>query len=224
MRSTNRREALSLRVDSMRAVVEQCVNLDAATITAELTESVHHHIATPRLMPRLAMRRARRLAAGSLFSPIQDEHDSMILAGGADAIEALSLAVGVHVHWSEIVRMVRRVDTESLDAALGLPSRTIALRGRASDFGVPPLHEGDDAMELIERVRRDGALSWACWLAARDPASARRLRVLTPCVVTDLLPPVLPANAEDRANRRLVVDAEISAMMIATQADEREVA
>lgn len=223
-RSANRRETLTLRVDSMRAIVDQCLDLDGATLMAGVDENLHSRLSSSRLIPRLAMRRARRLAPRGLFAPAIDARDSMMLAGGAQAIEALTLAVGAHIHWSEIVRMVQRVEIDSLDASLGLPARDIAMRGRAVDLGVAPVGETSDAMDLVERVRREGALSWACWLAVRDPVSARRLRVLTPSAVTDLLPRAMPESADDRARRRSVVECEIDAMMIETQVDDREVA
>jgi len=81
-------------------------------------------------------------------------------------------------------------------------------------------------LDVIESAMREGAVSWACWLAARETNSARRLRVLTPKAVSDRVGSGLPLSAEQRDHRRQVVDLEIEEMMSpdAVEIDEQEVA
>lgn len=211
--ASTRRDILAQRIASMRDGIDRFLEVDSETLLSGLDSTVKERLAHPRLIPRLAMRRARRLAGRDLFSPALDDRDSLLLEGGASAVEELTLATGVHILWRDIIRIVRRAELEALDAATNLPVREIALRGRGREIGIAQCFDPDEYPDLVERIRREGALSWACWLAVRDPASARRLRVFTPVSITRLLPKAMPTDPLNRDQRRLVVDVEINAMM-----------
>lgn len=208
----------------MRDMVEGLVGLDADTILQTVPENLREVCSQPRFLSRMSLRRGRKIAANDLFARPAEDREAALIKGGPLLIEEMTLTVGAHVLWPEIIRLVRRVDSEKLDNAIGISTRPVALRGRTQAIGVTFHDDGPEEVDLAERIRTEGALSWACWLTMREPGSARRLRVLTPHTVSYRVGGRLPADAEQRNRRRLVVDAEIEALMNAQldEVDSRE--
>jgi len=229
--ASNRRESLTQRCDFMREVIDKVSGLDQESILAKLGSAERDRLSNSRMLSRLTMRRARNILPKGLFSQSVDDREATIIEGGSEIIELLTVTVGAHVLWEQVIRLVQRTDREALNADLGIRSCQIALRGRQHNLGsVSSRHDSaDDAtnrLTLAERIREEGALSWACWLAARDPISARRLRVFTPERVSKFIVGGLPGTAEERDRRRSVVDLELDELMRVTAGDlaEQEVA
>jgi len=217
-----RRELLAQRVAEMRGLIARMDDLDQATVLSNIDPILRQRFATERMLPRLAMRRGRRIAANKLFGAASDNRERALLTGGADQIEELCHSVGAHILWREVVRLVRRVDAEALNADLGIPAREIALTARDEAIEIKPMALSGERVDLAERVRREGAMGWACWLAACKPGSARRLRVLTPDLVSSRVRHRLPEDQEQRNLRRRVVEAEIDRIVARRTVETRE--
>ena len=207
--SAERRDVLAQRTTEMRELIARMDNLDEGTILSSVNPLVAEQLSSQRVWPRLVMRRGRRIAGSGLFAPVVDPREKVLLSNGAGGIEQLCHSVGAHVLWQDVIRLVRRVDSDALNDSLGIPARDIALEARDEAIGVLPMPVSDDSASLAELVKREGALSWACWLAACDPISARRLRVFTPDTVASRIQGGLPSDAEQRKFRRRVVEIEI---------------
>jgi len=225
--TSNRRESLIQRCDFMREIIDQVSGLDQDSLLSKFEQSERDRLSNPRIASRLAMRRARKIVPAGMFSQSSDEREMMLLRGGCEAVELLTIMVGAHVLWDEIIRLVQRTEREALDNELGISSRAIALRGRQHNLGFITSNRGVMNLEtLLSRIREEGALSWACWLAIRDPLSARRLRVFTPERVSNLITGGLPGTAKERSRRRSAVELEIDELMRAANGDlaQQEVA
>ena len=198
----------------MRGMIARMETLDESTILSSVDPIVRERISSARILPRLVMRRGRRIASKGLFAPALKVREEALLNGGADLIVSLSHTVGVHILWQEVVRLVRRLDADALNDALGVASRDIALVARDEAVGVTPISDIIGQFDLAERARREGALSWACWLAACDSNSARQLRVFTPLSVSTHVQHGLPDDPEQRKLRRRVVEFEIDRLTV----------
>ena len=221
-----RRQAAKAKIDSFRAILGHVVEMGDETIYSGLDPVVRERLAGSRMSPRLAMRRARRICPSGLFTQSDDHREALLYDRGPEGIEALMISVGSHVLWSDIIRLVQRTERDSLDAELGISARIPAMRGREHNFGVVAVDEAAGSSLLAERILREGALCWACWLAGRDRVSARRLRVLTSETVSTRIGGALPGTAGNRKKRRQVVDLEIDEFVRLAnfEAGEREVA
>lgn len=206
----------------MRGLIARLEELDENTILSSVDPLVRERVSSPRLMSRLVMRRGRRIASQGLFAPALNDREQAILNGGAGFIVALSHTVGVHILWQEVVRLVRRLDVDALNDTLGVPSRDIALIARDEAFGVDVLSDFDVDCDLAERAQREGALSWACWLAACDANSARQLRVFTPDSVSIHVQRGLPDDPEQRKLRRQIVEFELDRLIALQNAEAAE--
>ncbi len=222
--TSNRRDSIAQRCGFMREIVDQVVGLDDDSVLSNLGSSEREHLSNPRFSRRLAMRYAREIVPDGLFFENDDPREATILRGGGETVTSISAMAGAHVLWPGIIRIVRREDRESLDAELGIPTREIALRGRRHNLGSITIHDDSTqenavVSDLVKRIRKEGALCWGCWLATRDPISARRLRVLTPARVSRFIMGGLPGTAEERGFRRLAVDLVIDELMTTTDTD-----
>lgn len=216
--ASNRRDLIAQRCIFMREIVDQVVGLDNESILHKVGSSEREHLLNPRFSGRLAMRYARHILPKGLFLENADSRESTILRGGSETVALIAAMAGTHVLWPEIIRLVRREDRDELDAELGISTRLIALRGRQHDLGsITTNRDSGYALEgisgLAERIRKEGALCWGCWLATRDTISARRLRVLTPARVSKFIMGELPGTVEERRFRRLAVDLEIDELL-----------
>ncbi len=216
--ASNRRESMTQRCDFMREIVDQVVGLDTESIFAKVGSSEREHLSNPRFSGRLAMRYARGIIPEGLFVENADSREVSIVRGGSETVALIAAMAGTHVLWQEVIRLVRREDREDLDLDLGISTRSVALRGRQHNFDFAVTndksdHEMKDIRVLAERIRKEGALCWGCWLATRDTISARRLRVLTPARVSRFIMGVVPGTAEERGFRRLAVDLEIDELL-----------
>ena len=220
--ASERREHFAQRTTDMRDLIARMDDLDEATVLSSVDPILRERLALGRVLPRLVMRRARRIAPNGLFTPPSDSREKMLLQGGSVLVETLCHSAGVHILWHEVVRLVRRIDAHSLDKDLGIASREIALTAREEAIGVVPLSPTEEEMSLSEKAKQEGALSWACWLAACKPDVARRLRVLTPDSVASRVHGGLPDNPEQRNLRRRVVEFEIDRIMARATAETEE--
>jgi len=220
--SAERREILAQRTTEMRDLIARMDGLDKATILSSIDPVVVERLSSDRFMPRLVMRRGRRIAANGLFAPASGVREKALLDGGDGFIEMLCHSVGAHILWQEVIRLVRRLDVDALNDALGIPSREIALAGRDEAFGVTPLSTDEATDDLAERARREGAVSWACWLTTCDAVLARQLRIFTPESVSSLVLGALPENPEQRKLRRYVVEFELDRILALRDAETSE--
>lgn len=211
------------RISEMRGIIAGMDALDDGTILSGMDPVMQERLSYDRIRPRMVMRRGRRIAPKRLFAPVLDAREQSILSGGSGLIETLSHAIGVHILWQDVVRLVRRSDLEALDVVLGVSSREIALLARENPLAVEPIDAPEEkSTDLAEKVRREGALGWACWLAACDPAQARRLRVFTPASVSSEVIGGLPGDPKQRNLRRRVVEFEIDQHLKRVQAEMQE--
>lgn len=206
----------------MRGLIARMDNLDESTILSSVDSVVRDRISSARIMPRLVMRRGRRIASKGLFAPALKAREEALLNGGAGLIVSLSHTVGAHILWQEVVRLVRRFDADALNDALGVASRDIALIARNEAIGVLPMSDLVGKFDLAERAKREGAMSWACWLATCDSNSARQLRVFTPDSVSSHVQRGLPEDPEQRKLRRRVVEFEIDRLTARQSAETVE--
>lgn len=218
---SNRRDSIAQRSEFMRGIIDQVVCLDDDSILSKVALPLREHLSNPRFSRRLAMRYAREFVPEGLFSDNADPSEAAILRGGSETVTKIAIRAGVYVRWHEVIRLVRREDRENLDDDLGIPTREVALRGRqrALSFNVADNDlddETNDVSMLAQRIRKEGALCWACWLAAREPVSARRLRVLTPARVSRFITGGIPGTKEERGFRRLAVDLEVDELIADT--------
>jgi len=184
------------RISEMRGIIAGMDALDDGTILSGMDPVMQERLSYDRIRPRMVMRRGRRIAPKRLFAPVLDAREQSILSGGSGLIETLSHAIGVHILWQDVVRLVRTV--EPIDAP------------------------EEKSTDLAKKVRREGALGWACWLAACDPAQARRLRVFTPASVSSEVIGGLPGDPKQRNLRRRVVEFEIDQHLKRVQAEMQE--
>ena len=217
--SSNRRETRVETVGSMRRIVDQVMGMDSETTLSKLHPVMRERLASPRMMPRLAMRRARAIAPDGVLTTQLDDREAFILSAGSEMVSALCALAGTHALWEEVIRLVQRQEREALDASLGITSRDVALRGREHRLGLVPLAADGSEMSLENRILREGALSWACWISARPLPSARRLRVITSQAVSARIAGADPGTDENRKIRRSAVDVEIDALMQVAQSD-----
>ena len=206
----------------MRDFIARMDGLDQATILSGLDPAVRERLSSERFMPRLVMRRARRIASNGLFVSTKGDREQALLNGENDLIENLCHKVGAHILWQEVVRLVRRLDLDAFNDRLGVSARDIALSGRDQGFRVIPISLDDAADDLAECAKREGAVSWACWLATSDSIAARQLRVLTPDSISSLVRGGLPDDPEQRTLRRQVVEFELDKMMAQDAAEASE--
>lgn len=214
----NRRKALLERIDRVCATVTVLEELDSDTVLDNLPEALQSRFSRQRFRARFAMRHARRVAGRSLFAPDDDDRESFLMQRGALAVRALVARAGAHVLWRDVLHVVRRDELAELSEALGVLPRDAAANGRDQQIGVTPMPRGGEGLGLA--IQSEGALCWACWLAARERDSAFCLRALTPKAVMQHVPRAAPEAADARARRRAVIDAELTAMMSEGAEDE----
>ena len=228
----NRRDMLRKRTDFIRTLSGNISSVGSDTVLESFPYLDSDVFSNDRSIAQLAMVRARKIVSAGLYSYSYNENETFLLQHGADMIGSLIMSAGVHVLWSDVIRIIQRSERDALDAELGLASRPIALRARLHDIHtltlVPELDGGDGDVSTIsklpENIRREGAACWACWLDAQNDIPARCLRVLTPKRFVDLMPSELSEDVGERNRRCLLVDIELEAIMkvLADSSDVRE--
>ena len=223
-RAPAKRESLTKRIDEMRETLDQIESLDIETVLSGVPTALKSKLEARRFRTRLSMRRARRILADDLLKTSRDSRGDMLLEGSSELIEALCAFVGAHIHWQNVLRIVQRDEALALNSALGVPARQAALRGRESVDTVLPTVSNGSADLLVDHIRREGALSWACWISTQERAFARRLRVLTPASVSQLVANEIPDDARERERRCSIVELELNAMTEHLEQPDQEVA
>lgn len=201
----------AVRVAQMTALLDRIEGLDAETMFESVPTVLHDRLASPRFAQRLMRRHVKRFVGTDVFTPVSDDLEAVLIEASPEDFDRLIACAGAHVLSSDVLRIVRRSDLETLERDLGVSVRDAALRGERLGIGVKRRSRIEAGLD--EAIRDEGALCWACWLTTRGTAARRRLRALTPLHVVARIPGALDDDADARRLRAAVFTTELEAYL-----------